>query len=358
MTIGINVTAAFVEPRTGVEEYTYQLIKHLTMLKESERHRFILYSPFNKEFDFRLPDNFKIKQLKWGLPAWTQIRLSVEMAVNSPDVFSIPVHVLPLIHPENSVVTIHGVEYEHYPEMYPKKHLKYLRWSTKYALKNARKIIAISENTKNDLIKIYGANPEKISIVRHGVNFNENISVSKGLSPNSPPYILFVGRLEVKKNIKGLIKAFNLLKKKYNLPHKLVLAGGKGYGYDAFAGEIEENKDIIEMGYVSEEEKWHLLKNAALFAFPVFYEGFGMPILEAQAMGCPIITSKISSLPEVAGDGAVFVEPKNIEKITEMMYKVMSDERLRSDLIKKGHQNIKRFSWEKCARETLGVLTK
>jgi len=311
MTIGINVTAAFIEPRTGVEEYTYQLIKHLTMLKESEKHRFILYSSFNKKFDFHLPDNFEIKRLKWGFPAWTQIRLSIEMAINSPDVLFIPVHTLPLIHPKKSVVTIHGLEYEYEPEMYPTRHLKYLRWSTKYALKNAKKIIAISENTKNDLIKIYRANPEKISVVHHGVSY---------------------------------------------LPHKLILAGGRGYGYDTFAGEIERNKDIIEMGYVSEEEKWHLLKNAALFAFPVFYEGFGMPILEAQAMGCPIITSKTSSLPEVAGEGVALIEPKNIEKTVEMMYKVMSDEELRNSLIEKGYQNIKRFSWEKCARETLGVL--
>lgn len=353
MNIGINATAAFIEPRTGVEEYTYQLIRHLTMLKESDEHRFILYSPFNKKFDFRLPDNFEIKQLKWGLPAWTQCRLSVEMAARKPDVLFIPVHVLPLIHPKNSVVTIHGLEYEYFPEMYPARHLRYLRWSTKCALKNSARIIAISENTKNDLIKIYGAKPEKISVVHHGYSEVEPPQISE-VEP--PKYILFIGRLERKKNLGGVIGAFNLLKKKYSLPHKLVLVGGRGYGYNSFAGEIAENKDIIEMGFVSEEEKWRLLRNASLFAFPVFYEGFGMPILEAQAMGCPVITSGTSSLPEVAGEGALFVEPKNIEKIAEAVYKVISDGELRKGLIENGFQNIKKFSWEKCAKETLKIL--
>ncbi len=387
MNIGINATAAFIKPRTGVEEYTYQLIKHLTMLKESKKHRFLLYSPFSKEFDFQLPDNFEIKRLKWGLPMWTQIRLSAEMAKRGPDVLFIPVHVLPLVHPENSVAVIHGLEYEYYPETYPARHLKYLRWSAKYALKNSARVIAISQNTKNDLIKIYKANPEKISVIHHGyaVSEVEPPNISEVQPPKKPPkngilqseasfrmtrdrygfsevqplkYILFIGQLEAKKNIGGLIKAFNLLKKKYRLPHKLVLAGGRGYGYKAFAGEIAGNKDIVEMGFVSEAEKWELLKNAAAFLFPVFYEGFGMPILEAQARGCPVIASETSSLPEVAGEGALFVAPKNIEKIAEAVYKVISDRELKKDLVKKGSQNIKKFSWEKCARETLGVLTK
>lgn len=371
MKIGINAMAAFVEPRTGVEEYTYQLIKHLTMLKESEEHRFVLYSPFNKIFDFPLPENFKIKRLRWGLPSWTQCRLSAEMAAREPDILFIPVHVLPLVHPKNSVTTIHGLEYEHYPEMYPKKRLAYLRWSAKYALKNSARVIAISQNTKNDLVKIYKANPEKISVVYHGYedggsprggglspDKNGGCPPFRGQPPFSSPYILFIGRLEGKKNIGGMIGAFELFKKKYGLPHKLVLAGGRGYGYEAFAGRIAGNKDIVEMGFVSEAKKWELLKNAAAFLFPVFYEGFGMPILEAQAMGCPVIASETSSLPEVAGEGALFVSPKNIEKISEAVYKVISDGELRRGLIEKGFQNIKKFSWEKCARETLGVLTK
>ncbi|NQV00966.1 MAG: glycosyltransferase family 4 protein [Parcubacteria group bacterium] len=333
MVIGINAVAAFKQPRTGVEEYTYQLIKHLTMLEQSKKHRFILYSH---------------KQLKWPFPMWTQIRLASEMIKNKPDVLFIPVHVLPLIHPKNSVVTIHGLEYEYYPETYPYSHLKYLRWSTKYALKHARKIIAVSENTKKDLIKLYGGNPDKIEVVYHGYNVRP-----LGSNIRTDPYILFIGRIETKKNIHGLIKAFDLLKKKYQAPHKLILVGPipRSDLFDA------KRSDIEFFGYVSEQKKQQLLKNAEMFILPSFYEGFGMPILEAQASGCPVITSNVSSMPEVAGQGAILIEPKNIEQIAESMYKIINDSQLKKDLIEKGYENIKKFSWQKCAQETLEILT-
>jgi len=171
MNIGINAVAAFKEPRTGVEEYTYQLIKHLAMLGEAKKHRFILYKDTKTDNrNLSLSNNFKIKQLSWPLPMWTQIRLALEMTVNKPDVLFIPVHVLPLIRPKNSIVTIHGLEFEYYPKMYPLKHLKYLRWSTKYALKNASKIIAVSENTKKDLVDLYKVSDDKIKVIYEGYN--------------------------------------------------------------------------------------------------------------------------------------------------------------------------------------------
>ena len=110
-------------------------------------------------------------------------------------------------------------------------------------------------------------------------------------------------------------------------------------------------KDIVLTGYVSDEEKWELMKNADVFLFPTFYEGFGLPILEAQSAGVPVVTSNISSMPEVAGESAVFVDPKNTEEIAEATYKLISNESYKNDIIEKGHENVKRFSWEKCARE-------
>jgi glycosyltransferase involved in cell wall biosynthesis len=400
MTIGINSAAAFKRPRTGVEEYTYQLIRHLTMLEENKRHRFVLYSHQLSAADVQLlPENFQISQLKWPLPMWTQIRLASEMALNRPEVLFIPVHILPLIHPRNSVVTVHGLEYEYYPQMYPWRHLNYLRWSTKYALKKARRIIAVSENTKKDLIELYGGQPEKITVIHHGLSVPQFPPIYQR---RKIPYILFIGRLEVKKNVQGLIKAFNLLKKKYRLPHQLVLVGPAGYGYEkvfarsrqmpsgnakspqrelfaqASARSFHFAKNharslqivpedtlpspdiwdqIVFTNYVSEQEKWALLENAELFILPSFYEGFGIPIIEAQAVGCPVITSNISSMPEVAGQAALLVDPNNIEKIAEAMYKIISDNQLRKDLVDKGYANAKRFSWSGCARQTLEILT-
>ncbi|TSC53834.1 MAG: hypothetical protein LiPW39_32, partial [Parcubacteria group bacterium LiPW_39] len=426
MIIGINAAAAIKQPRTGVEEYTYQLIKHLTMLPEAREHRFILFVPLDtnkaniannyantanknlpqpllKEgsrslplelapylirgragedlFGFPLPANFVIKELRWPLPfLWTQIRLAWEMLVRPPEVLFIPVHILPFFHPKNSVVTIHGLEYEYFPEYYPWLHRTYLRWSTKYALKHARKIIAVSENTKQDLIKLYGGDTSKIEVVHHGIINPPQPSFKKeGVEKDSSlfkgrlggifkegerevrrPYLLYIGRIETKKNIEGILEAYKILKEKYQIPHQLVLAGAPGYGIKNIKNQISKIKnkeDIIFTGFISEDTKWQLLKGADIFLFPSFYEGFGLPVLEAQATGVPVVTSFNSSLPEIAGEGVLFVNPKNPTQIAEAVKKIIDDQNLRDKLIQSGYENVKRFSWEKCARETLLRIT-
>jgi len=398
MTIGINAAAAIKQPRTGVEEYAYQLIKHLTMLPEAKEHRFLLYlpavnisssepegrvekfstSPDNKYFDFPLPENFIVKELKWPMPMWTQLRLASKMLFNKPDVLFVPVHVLPLVHPKNSVVTIHGLEYEYFPKMYPWRHRQYLRWSTRYAVSHARNIIAASENTKNDLIKFYGADESKIRVVHHGVSFchsGESQNPVRQLADGSPrikygaslvkpgmidvsrPYLLYVGRIELKKNILGILEAYKILKERYKIPHELVLAGSPGFGYEKIKFQVSSFKfPVRELGYVSEAEKSQLLSNADVFLFPSLYEGFGFPILEAQAAGVPVVTSNVSSIPEIVGDGAFFIDPKNSQGIAESVYKLIDGNGLRDKLVELGFENVKRFSWEKCARETLKIL--
>lgn len=421
MVIGINAAAAIKQPRTGVEEYSYQLIKHLTMLPEAREHRFFLYVPEVKNnpstrsstssglaqgifperirqqageskdnpFDFPSPPNFEIKILHWPLPfLWTQIRLAWEIWRRKPDVLFIPVHILPFGAPKNSVVALHGLEYEYWPQYYPFWHRLFLRWSTKHALARARRIIAVSENTKNDLMKLYGGEKEKIKVVHHGVSFSNPTQLplnlrGREIHPISPlqkegeipplklrggegelfkPYLLYIGRIETKKNIQGILEAYRILKEEYGLPHELVLAGAPGYGYENFhpvGGHPKGEKfKIVELGYVSEEIKWHLLSNASIFLFPSFYEGFGIPVLEAQAAGVPVITSFSSCLPEIAGSGALFVNPKNPVQIAEAVKQIIDDNDLRDKLIRLGYENVKRFSWEKCARETLKILVR
>lgn len=150
-------------------------------------------------------------------------------------------------------------------------------------------------------------------------------------------YILYLGSNHKRKNINGLKKAFKILKEKYRIPHELVLAGVKNH--------------------ISGDEKWQLLKNAEVFVFPSFYEGFGMPVLEAQAVGLPVVASKISSFPEILGDSALLIDPYKPEEIAETIYKIIKNPKLRNSLIKKSQENVKRFSWQKCAEETLKILT-
>ena len=379
MVIGIHAIAAFKKQRTGVEEYAFQLIRHLAMLTEAREHRFLLYTNSeipnpksqilnkykipNKKFQtLNLPSNFEIRILKCPI-LWTQFRLSLEMLKKECDVLFIPAHILPIFHPRNSVAVVHGLEYEYFPEYYPFWFGKYLRWATKYSVKRAKKIIAVSESTKKDLIKFYGIDERKIKVIYHGaeiVNSKSQVP-NKYQIPNSKyqNYILYIGRIESKKNTFGIIKSFEIFKEKYKLSSKLTLVGSPGFGYENIKYQIQNTKyknDIMETGYLNEEEKEALLQNASMMLFPSFCEGFGMPILEAQAKGVPIITSDASSMPEVGGQGALYVEPNDYNDIADKIYALLTDENLRNDTINRGYENVKRFSWEKCARETLKIL--
>jgi len=284
------------------------------------------------------------------------------MILHPIDILFVPAHTIPILHPEKSFVTIHGLEYEFCPKAYSYSGKLYMRWVIRSSCRWAKKIIAVSENTKKDLIALYEVPEGKIEVIYNGHEdkFKVQSSKFKGLeSLRDEKYLLFIGRLEERKNICGIIEALEILKEKYDLPHKLVLAGSFGYGEKEIRNKIENSKykeEIILAGYIKDEEKWDLLKRAGVFLFPTFYEGFGLPILEAQSVGTPVITSSISSMPEVAGDGAILVDPKNSEEIAEAAYKLITDKELGDDIIKKGLENVKRFSWEKCAKEIKDIL--
>ncbi|MFA5925707.1 MAG: glycosyltransferase family 1 protein [Parcubacteria group bacterium] len=366
MTIGIDASRAFQKNKTGIEEYSYQVIKHLR--DHLGNDQVILYcNPAinKKEFiDFDLPEKWKIKYLRAPF-FWTQIRLSLEMLFHPVDALFVPAHTVPSAHPENTAVTIHGLEYEFCPKSYSFLEKAYMRFVIKNSCKWAKKIITVSENTKRDLGRLYEVPEKKMTVIYEGINSEASDKISNPKFKNSKyeipdrKYFFFVGRLEERKNICGLIEAFDILKNKYKVPHKLVLAGKFGYGEKEIRNKIESSrhkKEIILPGYVFNKEKFWLMGNADAFLFPTLYEGFGLPILEAQSAGTPVVTSNISSMPEVAGDSAVLVDPKNPNEIAEAAYRLISNESYKNDIIKKGYDNIKRFSWEKCAENIADTI--
>ncbi|HCJ45596.1 MAG TPA: hypothetical protein DHV33_01635 [Candidatus Moranbacteria bacterium] len=173
-------------------------------------------------------------------------------------------------------------------------------------------------------------------------------------------FILFIGRLEERKNVIRIIEAFEILKKEYRIPHTLVLAGKPGYGYEKIKEKrmgSKQKEAIRELGYITEEEKWDLLRNADVFLFPSLYEGFGIPVLEAQSVGVPVVMSGISSLPEVGGKGAIYVDPMQSEALAQGVYTLLSEREVRDDIIAEGTKNVHLFSWEKCAKEIYQVLS-
>jgi glycosyltransferase involved in cell wall biosynthesis len=361
MKIGIDGSRAFIKKRTGIEEYAYRVIFNLRDFLKDES--VVLYIRKNQSVDFEIPSNWKIKKL-WFPRLWTQLRLSLELLVNPVDALFVPAHTVPIIHPKKTIVVIHGLEYEFCPEAYSAWQKFYMRNVIKKSCHWASDIICVSKNTKEDVIKLYGVSSDKIKVIYEG--YNQQLGIEKSIIEENMDkkvdqqvtdkdgYLLFIGRLEERKNIVRIIKAFNYIKEKYGITQKLFLAGKPGFGYEKIEEEIEKSKfkkDINQLGYVSEEEKWELLSKSTVFVFPTLYEGFGIPILEAQSVMVPVISSKISSIPEVAGDGAILVDPENISEIGENIYICLTNEEARKDLIKKGFENAKKFSWTECAKE-------
>lgn len=343
------------EKRTGVENYSYYLINELAKLHPQE---IALISPRK----IGLP----VRQIIIPFPRlWTHLRLSWEIWRRKEiDNLFVPSHVLPLVCPEHSVITIHDVAFKHFPESYSPASRCYLNWATGFAAKRAEKIITPSESTREDLVRFYGADPKKISVIPLGFSAPKIKADSKStealfkkyrLKPHE--YFLYVGRLEHKKNTDTLVKAFAEYAKG-NVNCKLVLAGALGYGGQAIVDSIPAIlKDrVICPGYVAEAEKYILMTHSLCFVFPSRFEGFGLPLLEALSLGVPVLASDIPSSREVAGEAAYYFDVNSPEALEKAMKKLSSDPELRRHLIIKGRQRAKNYSWNKCAQSVFALL--
>jgi glycosyltransferase involved in cell wall biosynthesis len=357
MLIGIDASRAVAACPTGTEVYSRRLIQALLTLESP--HRFRLYlrstSPAN---------TFPGAELR-VIPfprLWTHLRLSWEMAHRPPDVLFVPAHVLPLIHPRVSLATVHDLGYLYFPEAHPWRQRLYLDLSTRWNARIAAHLLADSEATKADIVTHYGTPPEKITVAYPGrdetlapVRDPASIEAVKARYGIVGDYFLYLGTLQPRKNLARLIAAFAALPPET----VLVLAGKRGWLYeDLFAqvGRLSLEGHVLFPGYVPDEDKAALLSGAVAFVFPSLYEGFGLPVLEAQACGCPVITSTTSSPPEVAGDAALLVNPSDTEAITAAMQRIASDSGLRKTLIERGFVNVRRFSWAACARSVLSII--
>ncbi len=363
MLIGIDASRSVAQRRTGTENYSLNLIRHL-LISDTE-HRYRLY--------FNHPPPYNLQPVTCDLRImpfprlWTHLRLSWEMARRPPDVLFVPAHVLPIVHPRRSVVTIHDLGYLYYPEAHRPLDRLYLDLSTRYNARAAAHLIVDSLATKRDLVERYGTNSDKITVIHPGYDKEtfqpvrdegaiEAIKAKYGIASD---YILFVGTLQPRKNLVRLIEAFASMQVGKYANLQLVIAGKKGWLYQEIFRQVEEfglEDRVVFTGYVPEGDLPVLMSGARLFVFPSLYEGFGLPVLEAMACGVPVACSNVSSLPEVAGDAAVLVDPLDVEGMAVAIERVLGDEDLRGELIERGFEQAKKFSWEKCARETLKVL--
>jgi len=419
MRIGIDCRTILNPERgeqAGVGYYTYYLVKNLLAL-DKKNYYVLFFDDRYKNFGEFEGERVTIKtfpfyQYKKYLPVtYSQMLIAAFLKREKLDLLHSPANIIPLFYGRPAVVTIHDLAIYKYPEFFPKKFLSRQAFATKVlvpnTVKKAKKIIAVSKNTKKDIIELFSVPEEKIEVVYEGIvgeshrsNFSlEDIKNRFGILGR---YLLFVGTVEPRKNIISLVRAFRDLMLSYDSPVKdlqLIIAGAKGWnneaifkaisdanasivgqanrrsgrerrsGLDRRSDEVKKkegerrsgaerraSEPIRYLGYISHEEKQTLIGNAVAFIFPSLYEGFGLPILEAMSLGTPVITSNLSSLPEITGrQAAVLVDPNKQSEITEAISQILTDEGLRESLKIKGRERAGDFSWENCARETLNI---
>jgi glycosyltransferase involved in cell wall biosynthesis len=327
---------------------------------------YYLYSPAMPALPSiqKLPENFHWKIIPFP-KFWTQLRLPIALLQDRPDLFFEPSHILPFFCPAKSVVTLHDLAYEIFPEMYSAGDRLLQRYGAISAVKRAAALLTPSTSTKNDVVKYYGADADKIVVTPLG--FDSRFSEPKTLTAavkKYQPYFLMVGRLEKRKNTAFAIKAFATFKEKNpESKDKLLLIGKPGYGYDEVALTLELlppalKPDVIPLGYIDNEETAAYMTGATAFLYPSLYEGFGIPLLEAMSAGTPIIAANNSSQPEVVAEAAILIDATAEESMVEAMEFVTTNDLTRSQLSKKGKERVKEFDWHKTAKQTLEVFNR
>lgn len=368
MVIGFDASRAFVTERTGTENYSYYLLRALVTI-DRENQYYVYTGKVSRELRVgqdEWPSNFRFVEIPLK-KLWTQIGLAYRTWIDRLDLLFVPAHTLPVFKKPGlkTIVTIHDLGYEYLPSyhQFPQKY--YLNWSTVYASGHSAKLIAVSKATKNDLISKLKCNPHKIEVIYEGVEAGkyqrkyEALRVKYVLEKYAinGNYLLSVGTIQPRKNYKRLIEAFT----KISNSMELVIVGKKGWMWEEIIETPKKyglQKKVKFLEYILDDDLIILYQNARCLVQPSLFEGFGLPILEAMASGCPVVTSNRSSLPEVVGDAGILVDPYNIDSIIDGIHKIISDQNLRDVLIAKGKNRVKEFAWEKAASRTLALFIK
>ncbi len=364
MVIGIDASRAVTGQRTGTEAYAYYLIQSLIPLATERKLRLQLY--FNEtppEGIFPQADH--VEQVIIPLQRlWTHLRLGWQLSQKPPDVFFTPAHVIPYSYRGPAVATVHDLGFHHFPDAHTKGQVAYLRWSTNHNARRSQQVIADSQATKDDLIHFYQVDPKKIKVVYPGIDpelrpVRDPVRQAALQAKYNlrPPYLLYIGTLQPRKNLSRLIDAYIAS----GVSHQLVLAGKVGWLAQPILEKIDNigrdiQNRILLPGYVADEDKAGLVSGADALLFPSLYEGFGFPVVEGNACGTPVMCSNSSSLPEIAGDAALLVDPLDQEAMATGIVRITGDEALRRRLIETGQANCQRFNWRVTADQVLYAL--
>lgn len=354
----------------GISRYVLNLLKELRDLEPPETiHAYVCDAHLPP--DLAPTQRFRIHRAQWptDFPAmrvlWEQLRLPQALRHDRITLFHGAVNALPIGWRGPSVVTVLDLTFLLMPHAFNRANRTYLSWMIRLAARRASRIIAISEATRQDVIRLLGVAPQRVVKVYCGVDarfhpLGDRRALREFRDRRGLPerFILYLGTIEPRKNLIRLIDAYAQLRRRRATPLPLVLAGGRGWGDEAImhhASRVGLADDVRFVGYVPEAEIPLWYNAAALFVYPSEYEGFGLPPLEALACGTPAVVSNRSSLPEVVGDSAILVDPADVGAIADGMQRALEDDMLRSRLSRAGPERARGFTWRRMAEETLSV---
>ncbi|MFQ5610998.1 MAG: glycosyltransferase family 4 protein [Anaerolineae bacterium] len=376
MIIGLDASRAARAERTGTETYALEMI-HALSKRAGPDLRLRLYTPHPPQHT-RWPDSAYVETRVIPWPRlWTHLRLAFELWRHPPNVLFVPSHVLPLFCPVPAAVTVHDLGYLYYPQAHRPLARRYLDWTTRRHARLAEAIIADSRATRDSLVGAYQAQPDRIHVVWLGRD--ETLSRVKDAGviravrrkyrlPDC--YLLTIGTLQPRKNLVRLVEAFHQVisdaqsrKSGGGNPNvgglALVIAGKRGWLYDELFTRVKAlglEHRVLFPGYVDEADKAALISGALAYVFPSLYEGFGLPLLEAMACGTPVLSGNASSLPEIADDAALLVDPRDTRAIARGVQRLVSEPDLRRELVRRGYRRVRVFSWDRAADQVLEVL--
>lgn len=355
--IAIDASRANARVRTGTEWYSYEVIRAMIALPDRPTLSLYHRSQPSPTLTGHRVRNTLITRRR----LWTHLGLSSAMRRDRPPALFVPSHVIPVIRPGVSVVTIHDLGYLTEPDAHPPRTRQMLDLATRWNARAGRRIIAISQQTRDDLVLHYRVPPDKISVVHSGIDHDRfrvmnqsDIQSTLQRLRISQPYIFFLSTIQPRKNLDRLIEAFERLDAD-NL--HLVIGGASGWLDQPIETRIRNSaaaNRIQRLGFVHDDDVPALYNGAEVFALPSLYEGFGMGVLEAMACGCPVVTSNRSSLPEVAGNAAVLVDPHDVTSICDGLHLALSERR--ATLRASGFARAQQFSWKQTATLTLAAI--
>lgn len=375
MRFAIDAHPAARDIKTGTEEYTSNLLRAMMELPLQNDEEVVLYThkKLNTNFD-QLPNGWQSKIVSWPLSrGWTQLPFAWELLKTKPNVLFIPAHVIPRMHPSKRsgvriVKTIHDIGFKRMPHLYKNKDRNKLLSSTKHGIRTSNIILTPSQFTKDELMSVYNVAPERIVVTPLGVEqtlfdgiTNQDIVRTQSEYGIGSTYFVTASRMEKKKNIETLIKAFELFKTHRGVgdPFKLVLIGKPGFGYEKIKAIVDASKfknDIHLLGFLPRKDILILVKSAFAYVYPSWYEGLGISALEALLAKTPLIASNIPPLREAAGNAAIYANPDDPKAFAKAMKDLLNNPREKEERIEIGAELIKNKTWHKTAEKTWEVL--